>query len=78
MNTLINANEAHEFSIDELSIVSGGGGQCSSNNGPSWGQIATAASAAMGAVSTVVTGGGGVIAQYATQGVIGTVKQTRD
>jgi hypothetical protein len=78
MNTLIHANEAHALSIDELSAVSGGHGQCSNNNGPSWGQIATAASSALYAAGSVATGGGGLIATYATEGAISMAKQTRD
>lgn len=76
MNTLINANEARELSIDELSAVTGGGGECG-NSGPSWGQIAAAADAATYAAGSVATGGAGLVVQLATEGVKSTVKQLR-
>jgi bacteriocin-like protein len=76
MNTFINANEAHELSIDELSAVSGGGGQCGNNNGPSWGQIANAASAGLSVAGATVTGGiSGAVAEFAVSGVKSAVKQ---
>jgi bacteriocin-like protein len=81
MNTLINtwnANEARELSTDELSAVSGGGGQCGNNNGPSWGSISTASAVAAHLAGNVATGGAGLIATMATAGVISTVKQMRD
>ena len=80
MNTLINtwnANEARELSTDELSGVSGGGGQCS-NNGPSWGQIASAATAATTWAGNVVGSGAGMVAALATEGAISAVRQLRD
>jgi hypothetical protein len=76
MNTLINANEAHELSIDELSVVSGGGGQCSNNGGPTWGQIANAASAGLSVAGATVTGGiSGAVAELAVNGAKNAVKQ---
>jgi hypothetical protein len=80
MNTLVNtcnANEARELSTDELSAVCGGGGQCT-NNGPSWGQLARAATTATTYAGNVVGSGAGMVAALATEGAISAVKQLRD